>query len=142
MSAALKDLGLMVRAGAVATRRHLAADVQAALGSVTNDLELAHYEPAAIRPSAAWLAHRRTLVDRVDALGTPLLLAAEAGLSVAEDVVIRVERLAIGEAVAERASTARVDGNAVHALLEERLHALEIAAVAARRYDEAAHATA
>jgi multidrug resistance protein MdtO len=141
MSTALKHLGLMVRAGAAATRRHLAMDVQAALGAVTNDLELAHYEPVAIRPSARWLVHRSTLVDCVDALRTPLLLAAEAGLGVAGDVANRIERLAGGEAVAEASSVAHVDNDALHALLEERLHALETAAVAARRYDEAAHAT-
>ena len=142
LSAALKHLGSMLRTGAAATRRRLAAEVQAALGTVTADLELAHFEPDAIRPSADWLAHRRALVDRVDALETPLLLAAEAGLGVGEDVLKRIERLARGEAGTEPSSTSRAAGDALHALLEERLRALESAAAAARRYDEAAHATA
>jgi multidrug resistance protein MdtO len=142
LASALKHLGLMLRASAGTTRRRLAAEVQAALGAVTDDLELARYEPAAIRPSADWLAHRRTMVARVDALETPLLLAAEAGLGVDEDMVERVERLANGEARAEPFSTSHAIGDALHALLEERLRALESAAAAARRYDEAAHATA
>lgn len=142
MSTALKNLGLMPRAGAAATRRRLAADLQATLGSVADDLALAHFEPAAIRPSAEWLSHRRAMVERVDALGTPLLLAAESGIGVTKDVANRIERLANGEAAAEFPSTAHVDGDALHALLDERLRALETAAAAARRDDEAAHATA
>ncbi len=142
LASALKHLGLMLRASAGATRRRLATEVQAALGAVTDDLELARFEPAAIRPSADWLAHRRTLVARVDALETPLLLAAEAGLGVDDAIVERVERLANGEARAESSSTSHADGDALHALLDERLRALESAAAAARRYDEAAHAAA
>ncbi len=141
LASALKNLALMLRASADASRRRLAAQVQAGLGAVRDDVELARYEPAAIRPSSDWLLHRRTMVARAEELEIPLLLAGEAGLGVDEDVVKRIERVANGESGAGPSPPSETAGDALHALLEERLRALENAAAAARQYDEAAHAT-
>ena len=142
LSAALKHLGLMLRAGSESTRRRLAAEAQAELGAVANDLELARYEPAAVRPAAKWLQHRRAMVASVDALGTPLLLAAETGSRLPDDVERRIERLANGEADTESPAIAFADGDALRALAEESLRSLERAAAAARRDGEVSHAAA
>jgi multidrug resistance protein MdtO len=142
LSAALKRLGLMLRAGDAATRRRLSAQAQAALGAAADDLELARYEPAAVRPATDWLDHRRAMLARVDALGTPLLIATETQTCVNDDIVRRIERLANGEAGEESPVKPFADRDALHALVEENLRCLEKAASAARRYDEAAHATA
>ena len=142
LSAALKHLGLMLRAGTEPTRRRLAAQVQAELGAAANDLELARYEPAAVRPAANWLEHRRAMVAGVDALGTPLLLAAETGASLPDGIERRIECLANGEAGTKSPAIAFADGDALRALVEESLRGLERAAAAARRDDEVAHAAA
>ena len=142
LSAALKHLGLMLRAGSESTRRRLAAEAQAELGAVANDLELARYEPAAVRPAAKWLQHRRAMVASVDALGTPLLLAAETGSRLPDDVERRIECLANGEVGAEAPAIASAGVDALHSLVDESLRALERAAAAARRDDEVSHAAA
>ena len=142
LSVALQHLGRMSRSGAAATRRRLAAQAQAALGAVSNDLELAHFEPAAVRPAEDWLEHRRATLARIDVLGTPLLLAAEARIGVDDGIVHRIECLAKGEFGDESYKRPRADDDALHALVEERLIGLEAAFAAARRYDEAIHAAA
>ena len=142
LSAALKHFGLMLRTDAAAPRRRLAAAAQAALGAVADDLELAHFEPAAVRPAEDWLDHRRAMLAHADALGTPLLLAADAGFGMSDDIVRRIEHLTNGVVGAGPSAELRTDGNALHELIEERLRSLESAAVAARRYDEVANAAA
>ena len=142
LSAALKHLALMLRAGTEATRRRLAAEAQAELGAVANDLELARYEPAAVRPAANWLDHRRAMAAGVDALGTPLLLAAETGPGMPDDIARRIECLANGEVGEGPPAIAFTDGDALRALVEENLRSLERAAVAARREGEVSHAAA
>ena len=142
LSAALKHLALMLRAGTEATRRRLAAEAQAELGAVANDLELARYEPAAVRPAANWLDHRRAMAAGVDALGTPLLLAAETGPGMPDDIARRIECLANGEVGEGPPEIAFTGGDASRALVEENLRSLELAAAAARREGEVSHAAA
>ncbi len=142
LSAALKHLALMLRAGTEATRRRLAAEAQAELGAVANDLELARYEPAAVRPAANWLDHRRAMAAGVDALGTPLLLAAETGPGMPDDIARRIECLANGEVGEGPPEIAFTGGDALRALVEENLRSLELAAAAARREGEVSHAAA
>ncbi len=142
LSAALQRLGLMLRASTASTRRRLSAQAEAALGAAAGDIELARYEPDAVRPAADWLEHRRALVDRMEALGTPLLLAAETGAGVSDDIVRRIDRLANGEAGEAPSTKPSADRDTLHALVEDSLRSLESAAAAARRHDEAAHATA
>lgn len=142
LSMALQHFGQMLRSGASATRRRLAAQAQAALAAVSNDLDLALYEPAVVRPAEDWLEHRRATLARLDVLGTPLLLAAEACHGVDDGIVHRIECLAKGEFGDESYESPRTDGDALHALVEERLIGVEAAFSAARRYDEAVHAAA
>jgi outer membrane protein TolC len=47
-----------------------------------------------VRPAAAWLERRRIVAERAEALGAPLLLAAEAGLVACGDVAARLDALA------------------------------------------------
>ena len=142
LAAALKHLGLMLRPEGETTRRRLSAEAQAALDAMANDLELARYEPAAVRPAASWLDRHRAMAAGVDALGTPLLLAAETGSSLPGDIERRIERLANGEVGAEAPAIASAHGDALHALVDESLRALERVAAAARRDDEVSHAAA
>jgi multidrug resistance protein MdtO len=142
LSAALRHLGLMLRAGTEATRRRLAAEAQAELGAVATDLQLARYEPAAVRPAANWLDHRRAMAAGVDALGTPLLLAAETGSGLPDDIARRIECLANGAVGEDPPATMFADGDALRSLVEENLRSLERASVAARRDDEVSHAAA
>ena len=113
-----------------------------ALGAAADDIELARYEPDAVRPAADWLEHRRALVARMEALGTPLLLATETGSGVSDDIVRRIDRLANGEAGEAPSARPLAEPDPLHALVEESLRCLENVAAAARRHDEAAHATA
>ena len=142
LSAALTRLGRMLAPGAAAMRRRLLAEVQAGLAAVVNDLELARFEPGAVRPAAEWLNHRHAMVASVNALEAPLLLAAETGLGVDDDIARRIERIANGEVGAESPARAHADVDPLRAMIEERLRNLESTAAAARRYDEATHATA
>ena len=142
LATALKHLGRMLRPEGEATRRRLVAEAQAALDAMANDLELARYEPAAVRPAASWLDHHRAMAAGVDALGTPLLLATETGSSLPGDIERRIECLANGEVGAEAPAIASAGGDALHALVDESLRALERAVAAARRDDEVSHAAA
>jgi hypothetical protein len=53
----------MVSAKDPRERRLLASQTQGALRQIETDIELAHYEPASIRRSAAWLASRQQVVE-------------------------------------------------------------------------------
>jgi hypothetical protein len=108
---------------------------------VADDLALARHEPASVRPSADWLDRRRVLVERADALGAPLLLAAEAGGMASDGMAARLERLARGTAPDDApAAIASPPGcGPLAALVETRLRRLEEAALAARRPDEIPH---
>ena len=138
----LERLGQMLQAGESSLRRRLAAQVQATLGTVSADLDLACREPAAVRPAAGWLDRRRTVASCIDALETSLLLATEAGLQPGHDLQRRIERLAKGDPAELPSLAPQADVGAPHALVEERLRRLERAALAAKRHDEATHATA
>ncbi len=142
LSASLRHLGQMLREGTESTRRRLAAKAQAALGAVSNDLELARYEPASVRPGMNWLEHRRAMVDGVDALGTRLLLATETSSCLPDDIERRIECLADGEACTASPTEVLGEGDSLGALVLESLLNLELAAAAARLDEEVLHAAA
>jgi hypothetical protein len=52
----------------------LAAQAQSTLATVESDIELAGYEPAAIRAPVAWLSNRRQAAEELRVLGTRLLV--------------------------------------------------------------------
>lgn len=72
----LAGLGALSEALGVARRRELAAELQEQLAAIETDLELTRYEPATLRPSPAWLAARRQVLEAVAAMKAPLLLGA------------------------------------------------------------------
>jgi len=76
MATLLRRLGAMVSAVNRSQRASLATEASAALGAVEQDLKLARYEPASVRPATDWLNVRRgTLQAIADSMG-PLLLHA------------------------------------------------------------------
>jgi multidrug resistance protein MdtO len=90
LSALLGKLADLARAGRRAQRAALAGEAQAAANVVAQDLELAAYEPANVRPAARWLATRRRTLRRAAALIAPLL----AGMGRREVAKRRLETLA------------------------------------------------
>jgi multidrug resistance protein MdtO len=63
LAAAIESLGRVARAQTRTERRSLAATTEASLTAIDTDIELAAYEPPAIRSSTQWLASRRQKVD-------------------------------------------------------------------------------
>ena len=77
IAALLRRLGTTARADYPTARRDLVPATQVAIGAVQTDLDLARYEPAAIRPSSAWLQHRQQAVAAIAAMEGPLLLSGQ-----------------------------------------------------------------
>jgi multidrug resistance protein MdtO len=95
LAAALRQLAKVVSVKPPRERRLLASQVQATLSGIETDLELAYYEPASIRSSAAWLAARRQVVENSQSLGTLLLLSTDTPELSRVEVAKRLERLAV-----------------------------------------------
>jgi multidrug resistance protein MdtO len=94
LAAAFRQLAQVVSAKERRERWLLASEIQGALTKIETDVALAHYEPASIRSSAAWLSARRQLVENGQTLGTLLPLSADIRGPSRVDVVMRLERLA------------------------------------------------
>jgi multidrug resistance protein MdtO len=94
LATAFRQLAKVVSAKEPRERRLLASQAQGTLREIETDIELAHYEPASIRSSAAWLSARRQVVGNSQALGTLLLLSADTRELSRVDAVARLERLA------------------------------------------------
>jgi len=81
IDAALADLRRrwegLVRAPDTASRRAQAGAALAQQDAIAQNLALAHYEPAGIRPAPAWLAARHLALARLGAMAGPLFLLAE-----------------------------------------------------------------
>ena len=94
IASVLRRLSAMAAAASPTTRRSVAAQVQGALGNIKQDLDLARYEPAAIRPDEAWVRARRRASYELGALQGPLLLSADLDPDAAVDVGRRLQRIA------------------------------------------------
>ena len=146
ITALLRRLGTTARAGLPTARRDLAPETQAAIGAVQADLELARYEPTAIRPSPAWLGHRRQALAAITAIEGPLLLSGEDSPAFLATTARRLDALADRLAPAPGAHEAEDDattGDAsplpptshtsprqgLHAIVNEQLDVLEHALV-------------
>ncbi len=92
IAAALKRLSAMA-APALRGRPTLPSEVQATLGSIEADIDLAGYEPPSLRPAERWLATRRDAALDIGALAGLLLLPAEQSVF-RESVARRLSRLA------------------------------------------------
>ena len=77
IAALLRRLGTTARAADPTARRDLVPATQAAIGAVQADLDLARYEPAALRPTPAWLQHRQQAVTAIAAMEGPILLSGQ-----------------------------------------------------------------
>jgi multidrug resistance protein MdtO len=94
LAALLQRLSAMMRAADVSARRALASAAQSQLAEIETNIDLAAYEPAAVRPSATWLAARRLAADEIGALGSPLLLSADSEARTSAKIAERLETLA------------------------------------------------
>lgn len=94
LAAAFRQLAKMISAQEPRERWLLASEVQGSLRKIETDTALAHYEPASIRSSAAWISARRHLVENSQTLGTLLLLGADASELSRVDAARRLEGLA------------------------------------------------
>jgi multidrug resistance protein MdtO len=94
LAAAFRQLAAMTSAKEPRERRLLASEIQGALSGIETDIELAHYEPASIRRSAAWLSARRQVVENSQSLSSLLLLSADMRELTRIHAVPRLERLA------------------------------------------------
>jgi multidrug resistance protein MdtO len=76
IAALLRRLGMMMTEPDPAVRRTLASDARFSLAAIETDLELAGYEPEAVRPPEKWLSARRDAARGIEALEGALLLSA------------------------------------------------------------------
>jgi multidrug resistance protein MdtO len=97
----LRQLSAVMTAADVRARRALASAAQSQLGKIETDIDLAAYEPQAVRPSAAWLAARRHAAVEIGALEGPLLLSAGSDARTTAQIADRLEVLADRFAVSE-----------------------------------------
>ena len=97
----LRRLSAMMVAADVRARRGLASAAQSQLGKIETDIDLAAYEPEAVRPNAAWLAARRRVADEIGSLEAPLLLSADDDPRTSAQIADRLEALAGRFAVSE-----------------------------------------
>ncbi|WER48634.1 FUSC family protein [Cupriavidus sp. WKF15] len=84
-----------------AARRQHAATALALHGTITQDLILAHYEPASVGPAPEWVDSHRERLARLDAISAPIFLLAE--------------RFPGDPALAQRLNRLRADGPPLHA---------------------------
>jgi multidrug resistance protein MdtO len=94
IAAVLRKLADLVHAGSSKSRWRLVADTQTALGGVEQDLDLLGYEPSSIRPDRSWLDWRRRILNATQSLMGPLLLGADQGPHLANDLRSRLDRVA------------------------------------------------
>jgi multidrug resistance protein MdtO len=90
----LHRLSAMMTAADVRARRALASAAQSQLGEIETDIDLAAYEPEAVRPSSAWLAARRGVAEEIGLLLAPLLLSADDDPRTSAQIAHRLEALA------------------------------------------------
>jgi len=100
IAALLRRLAALMTADKSA-RPALASQAQSELAGIETDIDLAAYEPSAVRPNTQWLAARRKAADEIGALGSPLLLDADKDATTSSQIAKRLEALAGRFAVGE-----------------------------------------
>src|ERR1700723_1419037 len=73
----LRQVAALVSAANMPRRWGLAAELRTNLAAFEQDLALTGYEPAALRPSRAWLDERRAIARTLSSLQGPLLIGAD-----------------------------------------------------------------
>lgn len=94
IAALLRRLAAMAGSDTRPRRWALAAEAQAALGAIEQDLDLSRYEPSSIRPAPGWLERRRRVAEAVALLQGPLLIDSAREPLAAAGVANRLDRLA------------------------------------------------
>ncbi|HEY2528955.1 MAG TPA: FUSC family protein [Xanthobacteraceae bacterium] len=94
IAALLRSLAAMMRALNPWTRRALASKALSALSALETDINLASYEPQAVRSSDAWLQSREATAQGIGTLHSPLLLSAEQDGEKSTHIATRLEALA------------------------------------------------
>jgi multidrug resistance protein MdtO len=94
MAALLRRLSALLRESSRVARCSEGAEVQEMLAGIERDLDLAQYEPRAIRPGDSWLKVRRRAADALGALIGPLFLTAGKDLPFAAKIAGRLSWLA------------------------------------------------
>ena len=106
IAALLRRLGTMMTEPDPAARRNLASEARFSLAAIETDLELAGYEPEAVRPAQNWLLARREAARDIEALQGPLLLSANTDKAKSTPIADRLEILADRFAVSDLRQTA------------------------------------
>ncbi len=90
----LRSAARMASAGNTVVRLMLATENHASLGAIEQDLLIAGYEPAAVRPASDWLRNRREIMGCIEGLIGPLFLGPEVDARYAESTVRRLNLMA------------------------------------------------
>lgn len=96
IAAVLQRLSAMMTAAGRSSRYALAGEAHAALGALEQDVGLAQYEPASIRPGNDWLNGRIRATQEITAIQGPLLMSANLDPAHAHKIADRLDRLADG----------------------------------------------
>jgi multidrug resistance protein MdtO len=94
LAAALRQWANMASTKEPRERWLMASQAQATLTEIETDIALAHYEPASVRSSAAWLSARRLLVENTQSLGTLLLVGSDTSELSRVHAATRLEQVA------------------------------------------------
>jgi multidrug resistance protein MdtO len=92
--ALLRRLASLVEARSRPERLKLLSETQRAAGAIAADLDLASYEPIALRPDRAWFAKHRAIIDEISAIEAPLLLSVDEHSRATSDFANRLMALA------------------------------------------------
>jgi multidrug resistance protein MdtO len=94
IAALLRRLGMMMTQPDLAARRELASEARFSLAAIETDIELAGYEPEALRPPENWLSARRDSAREIGALQGALLLSADRDVAMSAPIADRLDILA------------------------------------------------
>jgi multidrug resistance protein MdtO len=130
IAALLRRLAALMTADKSA-QRALASQAQAELAEIETDIALAAYEPSTVRPSAQWLAARRSAADEIGALGSPLLLSADkhSSAQIAERLEALAGRFAAATIPAPRQGPMEWSTSPLFPIIDAGLRRLETASV-------------
>jgi multidrug resistance protein MdtO len=94
IAALLRRLGMMMTEPDPVLRRNLASEARFSLTAIETDLELAGYEPEAVKPPEEWLSARREAAREIGSLESVLLLSADTDKVTSEPIAERLVNLA------------------------------------------------
>jgi multidrug resistance protein MdtO len=135
IAALLRRLGMMMTEPDSAARRNLASESRFSLAAIETDLELAGYEPEAVRPAQNWLSARREAARDIEALQGPLLLSANTdkatSTSIADRLEILADRFGVSELLQPAPPTSQVQWKAplADSMIDRGLRRLEQAQI-------------